>query len=67
MNVKVAIKINQKATTNFRFRFKWKRIKTLTKWWKSKEQKQKKTIHYKLWLKNETKNKGIFVKDTMKK
>jgi hypothetical protein len=66
MNVKVAIKINQKATTNFRFRFKWKRIKTLTKWWKSKEQKQKK-IHYKLWLKNKTKNKWIFVKDSRKK
>jgi len=31
MNVKIAIKINQKATTNFRSRVKLKKIKTLTK------------------------------------
>jgi hypothetical protein len=43
-----------------------KRVKTLIKRQKSKEQMQKK-IHYKLELKCETKNNEIFIKDSRKK
>jgi len=49
-------------------RVKLKRIKTLTKWKKSNEQIQKKkTIHYNLGLKGETKNSETFIKDLKKK
>jgi len=51
-------------------RVKLKRIKTLTKWKKSNEQikkKKKKTIHYNLGLKGETKNSETFIKDLKKK
>ena len=50
-------------------RVKLKRIKTLTKWKKSNEQRQKKkkTIYYNLGLKGETKNNEIFIKDLRKK
>jgi hypothetical protein len=48
-------------------RVKLKRIKTLIKRQKSKEQMQKKKKHYKLELKCETKNNEIFIKDSRKK
>jgi len=49
-------------------RVKLKRVKTLIKRQKSKEQMQKKKkIHYKLELKCETKINEIFIKDSRKK
>jgi hypothetical protein len=47
-------------------RVKLKRIKTLIKGQKSKEQR-KKIIHYKLGMKGETKNNKTFIKDSRKK
>jgi hypothetical protein len=47
-------------------RVKLKRIKTLIKGQKSKEQR-KKIIHNKLGLKGETKNNDTFIKDSRKK
>jgi hypothetical protein len=65
MHVKIAIKNKSKGNKFFfKFTVKLKRIKTLTKGYKLKEQKKK---HYKLELKDETKNNETFIKNSRKK